>query len=75
MTRDEARKARAARRRQTWRGWISRDGGHRPAERMTPDEALGVMNALAREGWELSGRPWPDYDRSEMPGRVVRRRG
>lgn len=42
---------------------------------MAAEEALGVMNQLAREGWALTGEPWPDYHRSNMPGRVVRRCG
>jgi hypothetical protein len=38
----------------------------------TVDERLALVWTLTRELWAFTGRPIPDYARSEMPGRVVR---
>lgn len=34
-------------------------------------ERLEMMAELARVGWELSGRPFPQYERATMPVRVT----
>lgn len=39
----------------------------------TPEERLAMMWELAVTAWTMSGHPMPDYQRSSMPGRVVRR--
>lgn len=39
----------------------------------TASERVELVQVLSRRMWELTGRPWPDYPRSAMPGRVVRR--
>jgi len=39
----------------------------------TAEERLAMMWRLSCSAWIFSGRPFPEYDRSEMPGRVLRR--
>lgn len=39
----------------------------------TAEERLAMMWELACSAWIFSGRPFPEYDRSEIPGRVLRR--
>ena len=38
----------------------------------TPAERLAALWAVTCDAWALSGRPWPDYRREDMPGRVLR---
>ena len=38
----------------------------------TADERLALVATLTREQWALSGRPIPEYERHEMPGRIIR---
>lgn len=38
----------------------------------TPDEHLALVWTLTREQWLLSGLPFPEYARAQMPGRVHR---
>lgn len=40
----------------------------------TPEERIAMMWPLAVEAWRLSGRPMPDYARSETPVRLLRGR-
>ena len=37
----------------------------------TAEERLAMMWELAQQSWALSGRPFPKYKRSEIPGRIV----
>jgi len=37
------------------------------------EERLSMMWPLALDAWATSGKPLPTYERSEMPGRVLRR--
>ncbi len=50
--------------------------GEEPSENLiattTPEERLGMMWELALQAWSLTGRPLPEYERHEIPGRVVR---
>ncbi|MCU0619489.1 MAG: hypothetical protein MUF40_06260 [Gemmatimonadaceae bacterium] len=39
----------------------------------TAVERVELVQVLSRRMWELTGRPFPDYSRAAMPGRVVRR--
>lgn len=52
-------------------------GDERPGDEvlddLTPEERLELVAELSARMWELTGRPLPDYSRSEMPVRVVRR--
>ena len=38
----------------------------------TASERLAMMWPLARRAWELTGKPFPEYRRETMPGRVIR---
>ena len=42
------------------------------ASTTTASERLGMMWRLALDAWTSSGKPIPDYPRSEAPGRVIR---
>lgn len=42
-------------------------------ETTTPAQRIAMMWDLAREGWLLSGRSLPTYDRSSTPTRLYRR--
>lgn len=39
----------------------------------TPEQRIQMVWDLSARMWELTGRPYPSYQRGEMPGRVVRR--
>ena len=39
----------------------------------TAGERLAMVWPLAVQAWRLAGREIPDYERSEAPGRVIRR--
>ncbi|MGH6691264.1 MAG: hypothetical protein ACREF4_11385 [Gammaproteobacteria bacterium] len=38
----------------------------------TAAERLAMMWELAESAWKIAGRPWPTYDRSNIPARVIR---
>ena len=38
----------------------------------TPAERIAMMWVLAESAWRLAGRPWPTYDRGNMPARLFR---
>jgi hypothetical protein len=38
----------------------------------TPSQRIAMMAELANAAWKLAGRPLPDYDRSQIPGRLFR---
>ena len=52
------------------------DLGAEPGEDLsgqtTPSERLAMVWSLTLLSWRLAGRPIPDYERFQMPGRVVR---
>ena len=69
----------AARRRAAARaGWpIARFRlGDEPLEdlssRTTPAERIAMVWELAASAWKLAGRPWPTYDRRNIPARIFR---
>lgn len=35
---------------------------------------VALVRVLSERAWALSGRPWPEYTRETMPGRVLRRK-
>jgi len=41
----------------------------------TVEERIAMMWPLAVDAWIASGQPWPDYARSEAPGRILRSTG
>lgn len=44
------------------------------SETTTVAERLDMVALLTRRMWELTGRPFPSYDRAEMPVRIERGR-
>lgn len=38
----------------------------------TPSERVREVLRLSYEAFALSGQPWPNYTRSEIPGRIFR---
>jgi len=63
---------RAAARRATWTlRRVPRDDGSIPAA-ATAEERINQVFELSERAWKLSGRPWPDYERSDMPIVVIR---
>ena len=40
----------------------------------SPSERVREVLRLSYEAFALSGQPWPNYIRSEIPGRVIRPR-
>ena len=41
--------------------------------RASIEERTALVWELTREAWALTGKPMPTYDRSEMPGTIIRR--
>ncbi len=75
-TQDSAREARRLGR---WDWPIRRfDLGDEPSDDLsastTAAERLAMVWPLTVRAWRLAGREIPDYQRSEMPGRVLRSR-
>jgi hypothetical protein len=54
---------------------LSEVNGESLEAQTSASERLGMMWQLALDAWASSGVPLPTYRRSEMPGKVVRRRG
>lgn len=70
---DARRKARA-----TWpivRQSIHGDPGDDISDQTTASERIAMMAELAEAAWRVSGRPLPQYERSQIPGRIFRRGG
>ncbi len=38
----------------------------------TVEERIAMVGVLSRRMWEITGRPFPSYSRSEMPARILR---
>ena len=38
----------------------------------TPSERVAMVHQVTMDAWAMSGKPWPSYDRSRIPGRLVR---
>lgn len=71
---DEDREDRARRRRE-WpirRYTLADQPSENLAATTTPEERLAMMWELAVQAWAVSGRPFPSYERHEIPGRVLR---
>ena len=66
------RALRAARRRETWSLSVHTLADAPPSQRTSPEVALASIWRLSCEAWAMSGRPWQDYTRANMPGRVLR---
>jgi hypothetical protein len=42
------------------------------SETSTPEQRLAMIWELSLDAWTLSGRPYPEYSRAEIPVRVIR---
>lgn len=75
MSTDEEREKRRAAR-ASWPGWFGRLEDAPDAEDLRPyttiEQRIALVGELSARGWALSGKPVPDYARSQAPGRVVR---
>ena len=43
------------------------------SESTSPEERLAMMWELAERSWVLAGRSFPEYDRENVPGQVLRK--
>jgi hypothetical protein len=48
-------------------------GAHEAVDSLSPEQLFELVRVLSARMWELTGRPFPAYARSEMPIRVQRR--
>lgn len=75
MATSDAERQKRARERASWpvrRYSLGSEPDDDLSEQTTREERLGMMWELARQAWLLSGRPLPEYERSAMPGRIIR---
>ncbi len=42
------------------------------SEVTTPVERIAMMWELAESAWRMAGRPWPRYERANIPARLFR---
>ena len=47
-------------------------GGEDLSATTTWEQRLEMVWSLTREAWEVSGRPWPEYERAQTPVKVSR---
>jgi hypothetical protein len=73
---DDARQARA-RARAAWSIRAFPLGQEPPDDlsALTPSERVALVWQLTQDAWASMGAEIPQYTRSEMPGKVIRRRG
>jgi hypothetical protein len=71
-TPESSREARAEARRKTWTGRLTTLAEDRPPDAETVQERLALLAEMSARAWALSGREVPNYDRANMPGRVLR---
>jgi hypothetical protein len=67
---DDAERAARARRRGGWpvrRTSFDDSGRAELCAATTPEQRIAMMDALAREAWQLAGKPLPDYERGDTP--------
>jgi hypothetical protein len=38
----------------------------------TPGERVAMVWRITLDAWAMSGRPMPEYERANMPGRLIR---
>lgn len=61
--------------RSAWRGGVYRLGAEPPDDLRaitTAEERLEILDVLTKRAWSLTGAPFPDYRRENIPARVVR---
>ncbi len=66
---DEAARCAA---RKDWPVTVHRLGDEPPIDATTPEQRLAMMWELAVQAWAVAGIPIPDYERKDMPVRVLR---
>lgn len=44
-----------------------------PVGSSSPEQRIALAIELTRAAWAFGGQPWPRYERSHMPVRVIRR--
>jgi hypothetical protein len=75
----DAAERRAAERRKRATEWpvrcyrLGEEPNRDPLDLSTIDERIGMVWPLSKEGWAVAGRQIPNYERSSMPGQIVRR--
>ncbi len=77
---DQAKRiARAARRRSQPQAWpirayaLGSEPALDPLDSSTAEGRLAQVWPLSLAAWAMTGKPMPDYDRTTMPGKVLRR--
>ncbi len=58
-----------------WYGGVYRLGEEPPEDLMgttTAEERLEMLARLTERAWQLTGRPFPSYERHAIPARVIR---
>lgn len=70
MDADRIRRAEERRRRAVLRRVGLDEPDPEPVSRLGA-EGISLLTQLTLEGWSLSGRPWPSYDRANTPYRFV----
>ncbi len=69
----EAERRAVERRTRTTVRRTSLHGPHEDTDVVRGEEALSLVTRLTREGWSLAGLPFPEYERTSIPVRFVRR--
>ncbi len=67
---DSAQRKERARSRNAWpvrRASLDDDGRADLCAGTTPEERIAMMDALAREAWQIAGKPLPTYKRENAP--------
>jgi hypothetical protein len=64
-----------ARARSRWPGELTTLEGQSDAALVlhgTPGERVAMVWRITLDAWAMSGRPMPEYERANMPGRLIR---
>lgn len=71
---DDETRARRAAARAGWPGRVGRLEELPEVEVLDgpPGELIAMVRQLTLQAWAMAGKPIPDYDRANMPGRVIR---
>ena len=73
MLPDDARKARAAARAtMPIRNVALRDEAAPDLTHLSPSARVALVWELTLDAWASSGKPMPEYDRADAPGRIIR---
>lgn len=69
---NDTAEARAAARRATWNGALVQTAEDRPPTGATVAERLEMLAEASQRAWALTGLEIPQWERTTMPGRVIR---